>query len=63
MKMLIAKKSDEILGFTVFEFEASELMASVQTEMVGHLLTLCCAMRSLRTPRYRQSGFRGNARN
>jgi pyruvate/2-oxoglutarate dehydrogenase complex dihydrolipoamide dehydrogenase (E3) component len=37
MKILIAKDSDEILGFTVFGFEASELMASVQTAMVGHL--------------------------
>jgi hypothetical protein len=35
--MLIAKESDEILGFTVLGFEASELMASVQTAMVGHL--------------------------
>ncbi len=37
MKMLIAKESDEILGFTALGFEASELMAAVQTAMIGHL--------------------------
>jgi pyruvate/2-oxoglutarate dehydrogenase complex dihydrolipoamide dehydrogenase (E3) component len=37
MKMLIAAESDEILGFTVFGAEASELMAAVQTAMVGRL--------------------------
>jgi pyruvate/2-oxoglutarate dehydrogenase complex dihydrolipoamide dehydrogenase (E3) component len=37
MKMLIAKDSDEILGFIAFGFEASELMAAVQTAMAGHL--------------------------
>ncbi len=37
MKMLIGKNSDEILGFTAFGFEASELMAVVQTAMVAHL--------------------------
>jgi pyruvate/2-oxoglutarate dehydrogenase complex dihydrolipoamide dehydrogenase (E3) component len=37
MKMLLAKESDEILGFTAFGFEASEQMAAVQTAMVGHL--------------------------
>src|SRR5579862_5506448 len=37
MKMLIAKDSDEILGFTALGFEASELMAAVQTAMLGHL--------------------------
>jgi len=37
MKMLVAKESDEILGFTAFGFEASELMAAVQTAMIGHL--------------------------
>lgn len=37
MKMLIAKESDEILGFTAFGFEASEPMAAVQTAMIGHL--------------------------
>jgi pyruvate/2-oxoglutarate dehydrogenase complex dihydrolipoamide dehydrogenase (E3) component len=37
MKMLIARESDEILGFTAFGFEASELMAAVQTAIVGHL--------------------------
>ena len=35
MKMLIAADSDEILGFTVFGAEASELMAAVQTAMIG----------------------------
>ncbi len=37
MKILIAKESDEILGFTGFGFEASEQMAAVQTAMLGHL--------------------------
>lgn len=37
MKMLIAKESNAILGFTAFGFEASELMAAVQTAMIGHL--------------------------
>jgi pyruvate/2-oxoglutarate dehydrogenase complex dihydrolipoamide dehydrogenase (E3) component len=37
MKMLIAADSDQILGFTVFGAEASELMAAVQTAMVGRI--------------------------
>jgi pyruvate/2-oxoglutarate dehydrogenase complex dihydrolipoamide dehydrogenase (E3) component len=37
MKVLIAKDSDEILGFTAFGFEASELMVAMQTAMLGHL--------------------------
>jgi len=37
MKMLIGKRSDEIIGFSAFGFEASELMAAVQTAMAGHL--------------------------
>jgi pyruvate/2-oxoglutarate dehydrogenase complex dihydrolipoamide dehydrogenase (E3) component len=37
MKMLIAADSDEILGFTVFGAEASELMAAVQTAMIGRV--------------------------
>jgi len=37
MKMLIRKDSDEILGFTAFSVEASELMAAVQTAMVGRM--------------------------
>ncbi len=37
MKMLIAKDSDQILGFTAMGFEASEQMAAVQTAMIGHL--------------------------
>ena len=35
MKMLLAADSDEILGFTAFGAEASELMAAVQTAMIG----------------------------
>jgi len=35
MKMLIGNESDEIFGFTAFGIEASELMAAVQTVMVG----------------------------
>ena len=37
LKMLIGTSSDEILGFTAFGFEASELMAAVQTAMVGRM--------------------------
>ena len=37
MKMLIDEGSDRILGFTVFGVEASELMATVQTAMLGNL--------------------------
>ena len=37
MKVLIAKESDEILGFTAFGFEASEQMVAMQTAMLGHL--------------------------
>ena len=37
MKMLIAKRSDEILGFTAFGFEASEQMVAVQTAMIGKM--------------------------
>jgi pyruvate/2-oxoglutarate dehydrogenase complex dihydrolipoamide dehydrogenase (E3) component len=37
MKMLIDTDSDRILGFTVFGAEASELMATVQTAMLGEL--------------------------
>ncbi len=37
MKMLIGKDTDQIVGFTAFGIEASELMAAVQTAMVGRL--------------------------
>jgi pyruvate/2-oxoglutarate dehydrogenase complex dihydrolipoamide dehydrogenase (E3) component len=37
MKVLVAKDSDEILGFTAFAFEASEPMVAMQTAMLGHL--------------------------
>jgi pyruvate/2-oxoglutarate dehydrogenase complex dihydrolipoamide dehydrogenase (E3) component len=37
MKMLIDEGSDRILGFTVFGTEASELMATAQTAMLGAL--------------------------
>ena len=37
MKMLIAADSDEILGFTVFGAEASELMIAVQVAMMARL--------------------------
>ena len=37
MKVLIAKESDEILGFSAFGFEASEQMSAMQTAMLGHL--------------------------
>ncbi|MBV8451817.1 MAG: FAD-dependent oxidoreductase, partial [Deltaproteobacteria bacterium] len=37
MKILIARQSDEILGFCAFGFEASELLAAVQTAMIGRL--------------------------
>ncbi len=37
LKMLISADSDEILGFTAFGVEGSELMAVVQTAMLGHM--------------------------
>jgi pyruvate/2-oxoglutarate dehydrogenase complex dihydrolipoamide dehydrogenase (E3) component len=37
MKMLLDTASDRILGFTVFGAEASELMATFQTAMLGQL--------------------------
>lgn len=37
IKMLIEEASDRILGFSAFGAEASELMATVQTAMLGHL--------------------------
>jgi pyruvate/2-oxoglutarate dehydrogenase complex dihydrolipoamide dehydrogenase (E3) component len=37
MKMLLAADNDEILGFTAFGVEASELMVAVQTAMIGHV--------------------------
>jgi pyruvate/2-oxoglutarate dehydrogenase complex dihydrolipoamide dehydrogenase (E3) component len=37
LKILIEEASDRILGFTAFGAEASELMAAVQTAMLGHL--------------------------
>jgi pyruvate/2-oxoglutarate dehydrogenase complex dihydrolipoamide dehydrogenase (E3) component len=37
MKMLIDTVGDRILGFTVFGAEASELMATVQTAILGGL--------------------------
>jgi len=37
LKMLLSSDSDEILGFTAFGVEGSELMAVVQTAMIGHL--------------------------
>lgn len=37
MKMLIGAASDEILGFTAFGVEASELLAAVQTAVAGNL--------------------------
>ena len=37
LKMLVAADSDQILGFTAFGAEASELMAAVQVAMIGQL--------------------------
>jgi len=37
LKMLIAADSDEILGFTAFGAEASELMAAVQVAMISRM--------------------------
>jgi len=37
VKMLIDTQSDRILGFTAFGTEASEMMAAVQTAMLGGL--------------------------
>jgi pyruvate/2-oxoglutarate dehydrogenase complex dihydrolipoamide dehydrogenase (E3) component len=36
-KILIGKESDEVVVFTAFGIEASELMAAAQTAMVGRL--------------------------
>ena len=36
-KMLVDAESDRILGFTAFGAEASEMMAAVQTAMLGGL--------------------------
>ena len=37
VKMLIDAQTDRILGFTVLGVEASEMMAAVQTAMLGSL--------------------------
>ena len=37
MKAIVDGDSDEILGFSAFGFEASELMVAMQTAMLGHL--------------------------
>ena len=37
VKMLIDAQTDRILGFTAFGAEASEMMAAVQTAMLGRL--------------------------
>src|SRR5215469_14703387 len=37
LKVLVAKNSDEIVGFTALGFEASELMVAMQTAMLGRL--------------------------
>lgn len=37
LKLLVAAESDEILGFTAVSVEASELLAAVQTAMLGRL--------------------------
>ncbi|HKS73428.1 MAG TPA: mercuric reductase [Terriglobales bacterium] len=37
MKMLVDARNDRILGFTAFGAEASELLAAVQTAMLGNL--------------------------
>jgi pyruvate/2-oxoglutarate dehydrogenase complex dihydrolipoamide dehydrogenase (E3) component len=41
MKMLIGKDGDEIVGFTAFGIEASELMAAVQTATAVHHVARC----------------------
>jgi len=37
MKALIAKESDQILGFTMFGVEAGEVIAVAQTAMLGEM--------------------------
>jgi pyruvate/2-oxoglutarate dehydrogenase complex dihydrolipoamide dehydrogenase (E3) component len=37
IKMLIAKDSDQILGFAAMGFEASEMMVAAQTAMIGRM--------------------------
>ena len=38
IKALVAKDSDEIVGFPAFGFEASELMVAMQTAMLAVML-------------------------
>jgi len=45
VKVLVNVESDRILGFTAFGAEGSEMMAAVQTAMLGGLRTRSCAMR------------------
>jgi pyruvate/2-oxoglutarate dehydrogenase complex dihydrolipoamide dehydrogenase (E3) component len=37
LKVLVAARSDEILGFTMIGLEAGEVMPAVQTAMLGRL--------------------------
>lgn len=37
LKVLVANQSDEILGFTAFGYEATELMSAMQTAMIGRI--------------------------
>ena len=46
LKVLVAKGSDETLGFTAFGFETRELMAAMQTAMFGRLHYMAYATRS-----------------
>jgi len=58
MKMLLGKHSDEIVGFSAFGIEASELMAAVQTAMVGRTAVHRVARCDLRSPdNFRGAGF------
>src|SRR5256714_14257749 len=54
LKVLIGARSDEILGFTAFGVEASELMAAVQPRWSGGCPLRCCAMRFSLTRQYRR---------
>jgi len=57
IKMLVDTESDRVLGFTAFGTEASEMMAAVQTAMLGGCRTRSYATRSSRIPPSQKAWF------
>jgi pyruvate/2-oxoglutarate dehydrogenase complex dihydrolipoamide dehydrogenase (E3) component len=53
MKVLVGESDDRILGFTMIGPEAGEVMAAVQTAMLGS-----CHIRNCATPFWRTSRWR-----